>query len=224
MEIYKKKWWKWLGMALLLYVILVGLTHNVPNLAVLRQSIRNLYLHVPMWFGMVLLFLISLVYSIKYLRTGERKWDVVSTEFVNAGVLFGILGIITGSIWARFTWGAWWVNDTKLNSSAISLLIYLAYIVLRGSLEDPDQKGRISSVYNIFAFATMIPLIFILPRMEDSLHPGNGGNPAFGTYDLNDTMRTVFYPAVLGWFLLGVWVASNRFRIRLVSLKNADLL
>src|SRR5262249_14352273 len=103
------------------------------------------------------------------------------------------------------------------NGAAITLLVYLAYFVLRSSLDNSEQRARLSAVYNIFAFAAMIPLIFIIPRMQDSMHPGSGGNPGFNTYDLDSRMRTVFYPAVVGWILLGVWISTLRFRIRLIN-------
>src|SRR5690606_26213372 len=119
-------------------------------------------------------------------------------------------------IWANYTWGSPWSGDPKQNGSAIALLIYLAYFVLRNSLEDKQQRGRISAVYNIFAFAALIPLLFILPRLTDSLHPGNGGNPGFNSYDLDSRLRMVFYPAVLGWTLLGIWVVNVRSRFEIL--------
>ena len=132
--------------------------------------------------------------------------------------MFGILGIISGMVWANFTWGEPWSNDPKQNASAISLLIYFALIILRGSLQNDHQRARMGAVYNTFAFAILIPLLFVLPRMTDSLHPGNGGNPAFGQYDLDSDLRMVFYPAVLGWTLLGFWIAT--LQIRLANLQK----
>ena len=120
-------------------------------------------------------------------------------------------------MWAKFTWGAWWTNDPKLNGSAITILIYLAYFVLRNGIEEPRKKARISAVYNIFAFVMMIVFIGILPRMTDSLHPGNGGNPGFNSYDLDNRLRMIFYPAVIGWILVGTWIASLRYRIKNLS-------
>jgi heme exporter protein C len=120
-------------------------------------------------------------------------------------------------IWANFTWGAPWSNDPKQTGSAIGLLIYLGYLVLRGSLTSDRDKARISAVYSIFAFAIFIPLIFILPRFTDSLHPGNGGNPAFGKYDMDNQMRLVFYPAVIGWTLLGFWMSELSFRTQQIE-------
>ena len=193
---------------------------SFPFREVLHETIRNLFFHVPMWFGMMLLLGISLFYSIKYLRNMREDDDLVAVEFVNAGLLMGICGIITGMVWAQYTWGKWWVkDDPKLNGAAVVLLEYFAYIILRGSINDERQKARVSAVYNIFAAASVIPLLFILPKMNDSLHPGNGGNPGFKAYDLDKTMRLVFYPAVIGWALLGFWLASLRIRIKRVEHK-----
>ncbi|MTI33635.1 cytochrome c biogenesis protein CcsA [Xanthovirga aplysinae] len=210
----KKNWWKALAILILLYSIIGGLLIEVPRLAILNETIRALFFHVPMWFGMIFLLSVSVFYSIKYLSSNNLQHDVRAVEFANSGVVFGVLGILTGMVWAKFTWGDYWSNDPKQNGAAIGLLIYFAYFVLRNSLEDEQKKARISAVYNIFAFATLIPLLFILPRLTDSLHPGNGGNPGFNAYDLDNRLRLVFYPAVIGWTLMGVWFSSIRVRIR----------
>lgn len=210
----RKSWWKILASVLVLYSIVAGFLAEVPHLPILHESIRNLYFHVPMWFTMIILYLVSVIYSIKYLNSGEENHDLMAVEFVNGGVVFGFLGLLTGMIWGNFTWGSPWPNDPKMNSAAITTLMYLAFLVLRNSLEEEQKRARISAVYNIFAFPIMIVLLFILPRMTDSLHPGNGGNPGFGAYDLDSNMRPVFYAACLGWILIGVWIATVRFRIR----------
>ncbi|POY37821.1 ABC transporter permease [Solitalea longa] len=209
-----KNWWKLLAVVFIIYTIIAGLLFKVPHLAILHESIRNLYFHVPMWFTMIMLFLSSVIYSVKYLKSGNEQDDLRAVEGVNVGVIFGILGLLTGSLWAKFTWGTWWTTDPKLNSALIAILIYLAYLVLRGSLDEEQKRARIGAVYNIFAFPVMIVLVFVLPRMTDSLHPGNGGNPGFGSYDLDRNMRMVFYPACIGWILIGFWIKQLRFRIR----------
>ncbi len=210
----KKYWWKVLTVIILLYVIVGGFLLQVPRLNILNETIRALYFHVPMWFGMIIMLAISLYHSIVFLSKSALKSDIKAMEYANIGVVFGVLGILTGMFWAQYTWGEWWSGDPKQNASAIGLLIYLAYFVLRGSLEDEEQRARISAVYNIFAFCALIPLLFILPRLTDSLHPGNGGNPGFNAYDLDSNLRLVFYPAVIGWAMLGVWIATLRIRIR----------
>jgi heme exporter protein C len=170
-----------------------------------------------MWFGMILMLGVAAIYSIRYLRSNRIQDDDVAVEFTHAAILFGVLGIATGMLWAKFTWGEYWSGDPKQNASAIGLLMYLAYVVLRGSMTDAQQRGRVSAVYNLFAFAAFIPLIFVLPRLTDSLHPGNGGNPGFNAYDLDSKLRLVFYPAILAWTLLGTWMATQRIRLRSVS-------
>lgn len=219
MALIKSFWWKVLSIVLLFYVLIAGLLADVPRLPILNETIRALYFHVPMWFGMIILLMASMGFAIRYLSTGNVRDDIYSLEFANMGIFMGFLGIFTGMIWAAFTWGSPWSNDPKQNAAAIGLLIYLAYKVLRNSIPDEQRRGRVSAVYNIFAFATLIPLLFILPRLTDSLHPGSGGNPGFNTYDLDSKMRMVFYPAVIGWTLLGVWLTSLRIRLQVLKTK-----
>ena len=215
----KSTWWKILTVMLLLYTVIAGLLNDVPHLAILNETIRNIYFHVPMWFGMIIILTVSVVYSIKYLRTPTVINDTIAESAAKVGILFGVLGIITGMEWARFTWGEYWSNDPKQNASAIGLLIYFAYLVLRSSFAEQQQRARISAVYNIFAFAALIPLLFILPRMTDSLHPGNGGNPGFSSYDLDNNMRMVFYPAVIAWTMLGIWIVNVKTRLEIIRYK-----
>ena len=192
-----------------------------PYLNILNETIRNLFYHVPMWFAMIVLMFFSVIYSIKQLnQPQDLNLDAKAASLAAVGVIFGLIGIATGAMWANYTWGAPWSFDVKQNTSAIALLIYLAYFVLRSSFEEMDKKARISAIYNIFAFAMLIPLLYIIPRLEDSLHPGMGNNPAFKKLDLDNTMRMVFYPAVIGWILFGIWMAELAFRIEKIKLKR----
>ena len=213
----KQFWWKIIGIGLLVFAIVTGLWiplyHGVeglsfPNLPILNESIRNLLFHVPMWFAMVFLLLLSFIYSISYLVKPDRMKDNYAVGFAQVGVLFGALGIFTGMVWAKSTWGAFWTNDPKLNGAAIGMLIYFAYLILRSSVEDEMKRGKLAASYNIFAFIMYIAFIFVIPRLTDSLHPGNGGNPAFSSYDLDNTLRMFFYPSTLGWIALSMWISS----------------
>jgi heme exporter protein C len=187
-----------------------GMTFPFRN--ILSETIRNTYFHVPLWFAMIILFLAAVVQHARYLRTSDPLYDVRSLALTRVGILYGVLGLATGAIWAKNTWGAYWSWDVKQNMTAVALLIYLAYFILRASFEDEERRARISAVYGIFAFATLIPLIYVVPRLTDSLHPGAGGNPALGGEDLDNTMRMIFYPAIIGWTLIGVWMASLSYR------------
>ncbi|WP_439650778.1 cytochrome c biogenesis protein CcsA [Mucilaginibacter lacusdianchii] len=220
MKFIYQSWWKIGAVVLIIYTIIAGFLIPVPALPILHETIRNVYFHVPMWMAMFVVFGISVVYSIKYLSTGKEEYDLVAIESVNTGVFFYVLGLLSGMLWARFTWGEFWSNDPKQNSAAIAFLLYCAYLVLRNSIDEEQKRARISAIYNIFAFPVMVVLLFILPRMTDSLHPGNGGNPAFGKYDMDNMMRAVFYPACIGWIFIAIWIATLRYRIRLIENKN----
>lgn len=220
----RKIWWKLLCFLLLMYTCVMGFMVEIPVLdGRMQQSVRNLFFHVPMWFAMQTLFCISVFYAIRYLRSQNPVHDYYSLEFARTGLVFGILGIITGAIWANYQWGKPWSGDPKQNGAAIALLIYMAYFVLRGSMNDLDKRSRISAVYNIFAFAMLFPTIWILPRLTESLHPGgqgSEGNPALNPNDTSPEMEMVFLPAIIGWILLSLWITSLRIRLRLLTEKK----
>ncbi len=190
---------------------------NFPYRNILVETIRNIFYHVPLWFAMAMVFFIGVIYSILNLRNPLVKYDANAVAFTEIGVLLGVLGTITGAIWAKNTWGQYWSWDIKQNMSAIAIMVYLAYFVLRGSFDDREKSARISAVYNIFAFASLIPLLVIIPRMTESLHPGNGGNPGMGGEDLDHTMKYFLYPAFIGWTLLAVWMSNIRARFLILK-------
>jgi heme exporter protein C len=221
----RKSWWKILAVLLLVYTFTMGFLVKVPQPpgVPLGESIRNLFFHVPMWFGMMILFTVSVIFAIMYLSKLKPGYDFYAVEFARTGMIFGILGLITGGIWANYQWGSPWSGDPKQNGAAIALLIYAAFFVLRGSITDDDKRAKISAVYNIFAFCMLIPTLWILPRLSESLHPGgkgSEGNPALNGSDLAPSMRVVFWPAVIGWTLLGVWMSTLRLRLRVLTEKK----
>ena len=131
---------------LILYSIIGGFLGKVPAQFILHESIRNLYFHVPMWFSMMAMMTISIWHSIRYLSSSSFNNDVIAAQSAHTGMLLGAMGLVTGSIWARYTWGAWWVPDTKLNGAAITMLIYLAYFILRGSVDEEQKRARLAAV------------------------------------------------------------------------------
>lgn len=219
----RQYWWKILCILLLLYTFTAGFLIDVPQIGNLYQTIRNLFFHVPMWFAQLVLVTVSLVYSIMYLRNPLAKYDLYAWQFAQTGTVLGMLGLFTGMIWANYTWGTWWNNDPKQLGVAIAMLIYLAYFVLRNSMTDLDKRGRVAAVYNIFAYFIYIPMILILPRLVESLHPGGKGvegNPGLSGQDLDPTMRKVFWPAVLAWTLLGLWITTLHLRYKILEEKK----
>jgi heme exporter protein C len=228
----KKSWWKIMCVILLVYTLIGGLLFPVPRVMILNETIRNLYFHVGMWWCMMLLYIVSVVHAVKYLSKPNLTSDIRSRQYAAVGTVFGVLGYATGAIWMSFTWadpnnpavasfGAL-AKEPKLVGTAIALLTYFAYFVLRGSITDIDKRARIGAVYNIFAFAFLFPSIWIIPRLMESLHPGAEGNPALNYKDVDPRMRLVLYPAWIGWILLGVWIST--LKIRLSILKEKKLL
>lgn len=187
-----------------------------PNKPILNESIRNLLYHVPMWFAMIFILSLAAIYNIRYLSKGELELDMKADSLIRIGIVTGIIGCITGAFWARVTWGDWWPRqDPKLNGVAIGMAMYLAYLLLRSGIRDEHQKARISAVYNLFVFPIFIALIIIMPKLSNvSLHPGSGGTVGFDKYDLNNTMRLYFYPAIIGWILVLLWVSTLFYRIK----------
>jgi heme exporter protein C len=227
-----KSWWKILGVVLLVFTFTAGLLLDVPRLPALQETIRNLYFHVCMWFAMMILFTVSLVNSILYLRTFNIKYDICARHYAAVGIVLGVLGYATGAIWMSYTWAdpnnpafqsfRALAREPKLIGTAIGLMIYFAYMVLRDSINDMDKRARISSVYNIFAYAMLFPSIWIIPRLLPSLHPGQEGNPALNQNDVDSSMRSIFYPAVIGWTLIAVWITT--LKIRLSYLKEKKIM
>lgn len=203
-------------------VILAGFLGAIPQLDILEQSARNLYFHVPVWFSLMAATIVSAYHSLRYLRDGSRIRDIRAREAAHLALICGALGIITGMVWARFTWyegtGIWWNFDPKQSMAAVLLLIYGGYFVLRDAIDEERTRGRIAAVYNLFAVVTMPFLLYILPRQMQSLHPGGEGSPAFSQTDLAPAMRWVFYPAVLG-FLSFFWLLYTQ-RVRVAHIKD----
>lgn len=221
----RKSWWKIASFVLLLYVCSYGFLVSVPSPpgVPLKETIRNVFFHVPMWIAMMVCFTVAVVYAIKYLNSQDPKDDIYSTEYVRMGSVLGVCGLVTGMIWANYQWGKPWSGDAKQNGTAIALLIYFAYFVLRGSLQDEEKQARIGSVYNIFAYFMLFPCIWILPRLVESLHPGglgSEGNPGLNPKDTTNSVRSVMYPAFIGWTLLSVWITTLRIRVRLIQQKQ----
>ena len=205
----------------------LGVLGRVSNLPILEHSARNLYFHVPMWFVLYAFALVGAWHSVRYLTTGRRLADVRAEQAWLVSTGAGVVALLTGIVWARFTWytgtDIWWNGDPRQTMVAVQLLIGGAYFLLRGSLADDRQRGRLSAVYALFATATMPFLTYVLPRREASLHPGAEGNPAFSEMDIAPEMRWVFYASAIGFLLLAAWIYRLRVRTRVAALR-ADAL
>ena len=190
-----------------------------PNLQLTRESIRNTFFHVPMWLVMFTLFAGGLYYSIQYLRKSDMNDDIRALSYTSVGTFFGILGLITGGTWANYTWGEPFpIQEIKLLMTYTALAIYFAYFILRGSFDDFEKRARISAVYSIFSFASLVPLLYVIPKLANqSNHPGNGGNSTIAAQDLDNTLRLVLYPAFIGWILIGLWITQLVVRTAIIK-------
>jgi len=146
----------------------------VPSADILGHSSRIIYFHVPVAWVSVLAFIVSGVLSIACLRDRDGKYRLLEERAhasASIGLAFTILTIISGSIWAKISWGSFWNWDPRERTIVVLFLIYIAYFVLRSALADNPDKRKISSAYMIFTMAVMPLFIFVIPRMYDTLHP-----------------------------------------------------
>lgn len=223
--------YKALCLLLLGYALIAGLSLRLPDIGI-GQSARNLFYHVPMWFSMYLLMGLSLWWSLRYLLSSRLDFDRKARAAALVGVLFGCLGLVTGMLWSRVTWGealpgtdpaAYWVWDPKQTGALAAVLLYLAYFVLRSAVERARPRAKLAAVYNLFAAAALVPLSLIIPRMLGGLHPGAAGDTdLFPKGDVTDAYQRVFYPAILGWMLLGLWLLELRVRLARLEATHAE--
>ncbi len=207
-------------------VLVAAFLLNIPRINILEHTARNLYFHVPMWFAMMTAFVVAGYHSVGVLRASDERRaqarDVRAYEAARVGTLFGIVGLVTGMVWARFTWyvgtDLWWNFDPKQTMAAVQLLIYGAYFVLRSGVEPPEKRARVSAVYLLFAAVTTPFLLYVLPRQMESLHPGAEGNPAFSQITA-PVMRLVFYPSIIGFIGLFWVLYTQRVRIAFARLR-----
>ena len=240
--------YKVLGVGLVLYALIMGLITELPVMGSLGQSNRNIFYHVPTWFAVIVMMGVSVMSSIRYLRMTDPDFetksttlplafiDVKASESAKVGVLFNVLGLVTGMVWSRVTWSAhlpanrfdaWWIWDPIQICALVSLLIYLAYFLLRSTFQDEEQKAKISAVYNIFAFVTLIPLYFIIPKMLPGAHPtaansdAGGGSFVMGG-KLGGDFSIIFWPSIVGFILLGYWLYELKMRTAIAEIRLSE--
>ena len=196
-----------LKITLLLWLALVisGAFLWAPLAKGLKEYTRVLYFHVPMAWITVIAFLMSAIYSIMYLKKRLIIYDMYAEATNKLGITFAILATITGSIWAKASWGAFWNWDPRETSIFILLLIYAAYFALRSAIEEDEKKASLSAVYSILAFVTVPFFIFIVPRIYDSLHPDPVINEE-GEIKMGGAILTVFLSSIAGFTAFFFWL------------------
>jgi len=170
----------------------------------------------------VLAFLINAVFSIIYLKKREMKFDLIAESAGQLGFLYAVLATVTGSVWAKLSWGSFWNWDPRETSIFILLLIYAAYFALRSAIEQPDKKAALSSVYSIIAFVTVPFFIFIVPRVYSSLHPDPLINTQ-GKIQMESKMLTTFLSSMFAYTVLFFWIFKRKVDVVLLKLKLRNL-
>ena len=186
-----------------------------PREVTMGEVQRIFYFHVPSAWVSFLAFLVTLVAGIAYLRGGNGRWDVIARSSVEVGLVFTVITIITGSIWARPAWNTWWTWDPRLTTYTIMALIYVAYLMLRQGLEDPERRARFAAVYGIVGFIS-VPITFMSIRWWRTIHPvviGSGSATALGGFDMTPRMLVTFLFSLFTFTVLYFCFLANRVRL-----------
>jgi heme exporter protein C len=195
-----------------------------PEEASMGQVQRVFYFHVSTaWVGL-LGFLAAAVAGIAYLITKDEKWDVIESAAVEISLVFFLIAIILGSIWARPIWNTWWTWDPRLTTATITELIYIAYFMVRGAIENPDLRARISAVYTLVGSAS-VPLTFFSIRLLRTIHPVviAGNNDAQSTFAMTPHMLTAFLFCLFAFTVIFIDLFWNRIRMGQLAAKVEQL-
>jgi heme exporter protein C len=207
--------------ALLIFCAGYAALFIAPDEATMHAIQRIFYFHVASWNAMFCAFFVAFYASVAYLVTGKRKWDALGVSGVELGVICCTIGLITGPLWARPVWGIWWTWDAKLTSTFILWLLFIAYLLLRGLVEDPEKKASLSAVFAIFA-SLDIPLVYLANRLWRTQHPQPviAGGEGSG---LDPTMSKVLLLCLLAVFCVMILVLVDRYRLELLRNEAAEL-
>ena len=190
-----------IGLIVTLYLALVAAGTDIEQ----GNVQRIFYIHMPSFFGSFIAFGCAVVGGIQYLRTRNRRWDSLALAGIEVGIALAVVNLVTGSIWARPIWNTWWTWDPRLTSDAIMILTYAAYLMLRASIDNPEQRYRFASVYGIFAFVTVIITLVIIRIRPDTIHPAViGASPqnAQGTFEATSGVVTALIPSLIFWAVI----------------------
>jgi heme exporter protein C len=208
--------WKLLLLVWMSAVIVMAFLLPPPQ-SQLGDVSRIFFFHVPVAWVAVLAFLTAFVYSIQYLRSKDPVHDTRAAVASRLGLLFAILATITGSIFAKSTWGSYWNWDPRETSLFVLLLIYGAYLVLRSAVEPEERRATLSSAYAILAFVTVPFLVFVVPRVYQSLHPTDSVIDQRFRFQMSPAVLATFLASLAGFTFLFFWLFKLETRIRKLS-------
>lgn len=186
-----------------------------PLEAVMGQVQRVFYFHVATgWLGL-LAFLLAAAAGVIYLARPAKKWDILAVAAVEIGLVYSFVNIVSGSVWARPAWNTWWTWDPRLVTATIMELVYLAYLMLRQGIEEPERRARYGAIMAILAAVT-VPITYYSIRIWRTIHPvviGSGDPTAEGSFDMTSRMLVTLLFAVLTFTVMGVSLLWHRVRL-----------
>jgi heme exporter protein C len=183
-----------------------------PLVPVLMETTRILYFHIPAAWIAVLALGWCMVHSVLYLVKRDLKHDDHAAAAAELGLLFTVVATISGSLWAKAMWGAYWNWDPRETSIFFVLILYTAYLALRGSIEGDEKRARLSAIYSAVAFVAVPFLMFVVPRMYETLHPDPIINTR-GKVDMDPMIRISFFAMLIGFTALYFWLQTLRVRV-----------
>jgi heme exporter protein C len=212
-----------LGIYLWIAVTMTYALVQAPLVPVLEETTRVLYFHIPAAWVTVVALGWSMLHSALYLWKRDLRHDDHAAAAAELGLLFCIAATVSGSLWAKAMWGSYWNWDPRETSIFFVLLLYGAYLALRGSVEGDEKRARLSAVYSMVAFVAVPPLMFIVPRIYSTLHPDPIINTQ-GKIDMDPRIRTGFFLMLIGFTFLYAWLQSLRVRVSRLERRHADAL
>ena len=196
-----------------------------PEEAVMGQVQRVFYFHVATAWTALLGFVAAGVAGVAYLATKDPKWDIVEVAAIEISLVFFLITIVLGSIWARPIWNTWWTWDPRLTTAAVTELIYIAYFMLRQGIEDPGRRARFGAVYTIVG-AISAPITFLAIRLFRTIHPvviGSGNPSAQGTFAMVPGMQVAFFFALFAFTVIFVDLFWNRILLGQLAVRVEQL-
>ena len=177
----------------------------VPPAEGLGNLVRIAFLHIPAAWLSVIAFFMSAWWAAAYLRRGNMRDDARSFSSARLGFVFTLLATVSGAVFSKLTWGAYWNWDPRQTTILVLLLIYGAYLTLRAAMEEYNRRARVSAVYSLFSFLTVPFLVFIVPRLFFSLHPTPVLNGS-GSVDMDPVMLVTLFAAAADATLIYIWL------------------
>jgi heme exporter protein C len=192
-----------------------------PEEATMHEIQRIFYFHVPAWVATFTAFTIVFISNIAYLSTRGQRWDSLGVSAAEVGVACCTIGLITGPLWAKPVWGIWWTWDARLTTTFILWLMYICYLMLRGLLEDGQQRATLSAVFGIFAFLD-VPIVYLSNRLWRTQHPQPVffGGPNSG---IDPTMARVFLLCMVAVLVVMIPVLVDRYRVECMRREMEEL-